>query len=671
MCYDDENVYVAIKCYSTGKDFIVSSLKRDYGFRSNDNISLLFDTFNDNTNAFLFGINPFGARREALISNGGRSFDDFVNSWDNKWKGESKIYENYWVAEIAIPFKTLRFKDGSKRWRFNAYRNDLQVNEITSWKNIPRANMLMDLNFMGDIIWDKPLKKPGKNISLIPYLSGKVSKNHEENESTIGGFNGGADAKIAISSGLNLDLTANPDFSQVEVDQQVTNLDRFEIFFPERRQFFLENADLFGGFGQDRVNPFFSRRIGVAYDTLNEVNVQNTIYYGARLSGKVNEKMRIGLLTMQTAKQQENDLPSFMYTVAAVEQRVFQRSNIALMFVNKQAMSTEGFGDTTDPYNRVVALEYRLASADNYWTGKFSNQMAFTPNDDQQKFAHVGSLQYNRRKFRLDWRQIYVGNGMDAQVGFVPRKDYIQLRPRAEYRLFPEKGAFSQHNVGIENRWFFKLGIEEDLIREGFAFWERITEVYWNSNFRNGTRLDFRVSNNYVYLYDDFDPTRIQEDSIFLSAGTDYNFTNFSTSYNSDRRKKFSFEIRPTVGQFYGGLRAGVRGRFDYRFQPYGTISLRYNYNHIELGDNFETANLWLVGPRLDLTFSKKIFLTTFIQYNNQSDNLNINARFQWRFKPVSDFFLVYSDNYLTDPFSQFSVRNRALIAKITYWLNL
>jgi len=129
--------------------------------------------------------------------------------------------------------------------------------------------------------------------------------------------------------------------------------------------------------------------------------------------------------------------------------------------------------------------------------------------------------------------------------------------------------------------------------------------------------------------------------------------------------------IEPSIGSFYNGFRAGVQGSFTYRYQPYGFISLDYTYNHIKLDAPFKTANLWLVGPRIDLTFTKKLFLTTFFQYNNQLDNLNINARFQWRFKPVSDFFLVYTDNYLTEPFGQFGSRNRALVAKLTYWFNL
>ena len=673
MTYDDDYLYVATKCYSSDNNFLTPSLKRDYGFRNNDNISLLFDTYNDQTNAFLFGMNSEGVRREALISNGGRERDAMDSSWDNKWDGEAEKYENYWIAEFAIPFKTIRYTEGSTKWRFNSYRNDTQINEISSWVNIPQNNILMDLTYMGKMIWDEPLKKPGTNVSLIPYTAGSVFRDFEdinETEATTN-FAIGGDAKIAVTSGLNLDLTINPDFSQVEVDQQVTNLDRFEIFFPEKRQFFLENADLFGSFGPSRANPFFSRRIGVAIDTATGQNIQNTILYGARLSGKIHNKLRVGLLNMQTAKQLDNDLPSFNYTVAAIEQQVFKRSNIAFMAVNKQAINASDFSNGLNKYNRVAGLEYRLASDNNYWTGKTNFFKAFTPTPEKDKYSHFTQLIYNRRKYRLEWAHLFVGAGYDAEVGFVPRKDILLISPEASLNFYPNKGNINQHNIGFDSRWIFKTGRDGNEVLTEFGLADAGVEAFWFFSFNNTARLRFNVDYNRVLLLSDFDPTRIQEDDIFLNAGDIFRFTNFQLGYSSSQLNLFEWELRPSIGSFYNGFRAGVSGEFTYKFPPFGSLSLDYNFNHIRLDAPFEKANLWLIGPKFDLTFSKKLFLSTFIQYNNQFDNLNINARFQWRFKPVSDFFIVYTDNYLTNPFDQFGVRNRALVAKITYWLNL
>lgn len=673
LSYDDENIYVAAICHAESNDFIVESLRRDYGFRSNDNISFLFDTYSDTNNAFMFGMNPYGVRREAFISNSGRNRNAFDPSWDNKWDGASKKYDNYWICELAIPLKTIRYKEGTTKWRFNSYRNDSQSNEITSWINIPREYILMDLTYMGELNFEKPLPKAGPNISLIPFINTSATRDFEDDtqSGTQTNFDFGGDAKISVSSSLNLDLTVNPDFSQVDVDAQVTNLDRFEIFFPERRQFFLENADLFGGFGAGRMNPFFSRRIGVSQDTTTGNNIQNTIYGGARLSGKLNENFRVGLLSMMTAPQQENDLPTFNYSVVAAEHRVFSRSNIAAIFVNKQSVNAEGFGETFDTYDRVAGLEYRIGSSNNFWSGKVSYMQAITPNDKEQKFAQFTQVTYNRRKYRLEWAHAFVGDGFDAETGFVPRRDILLISPEASIRFFPKSPDIVQTSFNLDTRWIYKLGKDDNEIIEDFALEENGIEFNWNLNFTNTSNLSWSVDYTNLTLLDDFDPTRIQNDDVFFSAGRKFKNTLTTLSYRSDTRKIFRYSFNPFVGRFFDGLRTGIRGDVGFRFQPYGTIRLNFNYNHIKLDAPFVTSNLWLIGPRIDLTFTKKHFLTTFIQYNNQIDNLSINTRFQWRFAPASDLFIVYSDNYGNDDFNSFTSRNRGIVAKLTYWLNI
>ena len=673
MTYDDAFLYVGVKCYSISDEYITPSLRRDYSFFGNDNVSILFDTYNDRTNAFFFGMNPFGVRREALISDGGRTPGSFSGSWDNKWLGESKIHKGYWVAEFAIPFKTLRFNPGSDRWRFNSYRYDTQRNEISTWMRIPQNQIIQDIAFMGEMHWEQPLEKTGKNISIIPYAIGGAFRDYTdpEQQGPVATRNIGGDAKVAITSALNLDLTVNPDFSQVEVDQQVTNLDRFEIRFPEKRQFFLENADLFGSFGNRRVNPFFSRRIGIAVDTATGQNIQNPIRFGARLSGKLNENLRIGLLNMQTAPEAENGLPGFNYTVAALQQKVFSRSNLSFILVNKQGVNQDNYQGSYNPYNRLAGLEYRLATPDNTWSGKYFHHQAITPSDEKHKFSTGLSLEYLKRRFRLEWAHIYVGHGFDAEVGFVPRRDYLLLSPEFQLYFYPQNDFINTHDFTVDTRLFFKPGNDGNNLLPAWGNSDRQLTADWEINFRDNSRGQLGYQYDYIFLLRDFDPTRIQADSVFLQAGSTHTFHSAYVSYRSDRRKVFSYDFQPTLGQFYNGIRTGLQGSFTWRYQPYGFVSLDYTYNYIKLAAPFEPVNLWLVGPRIDLTFSKKLFLTTFIQYNNQLDNLNINARLQWRFQPVSDFFLVFTDNYLTDPFSQFSVRNRAIVAKLTYWLNL
>jgi len=673
FCADDEFLYVAAVCYSNGDKFQVPTLKRDYGFRDSDNISILFDTYNDNTNALLFGINAYGSRREATIANGGRKGSDFDNSWDNKWYGDASRYEDKWIGEIAIPFKALRFNDGIDSWRINAYRYDAQCNEITTWISIPRNRILMDMSYMGNLVWDKPLKKSSSNISVIPYVIGSSLRDFEDLDESDPQLktNIGGDVKVGITSGLNLDLTINPDFSQVEVDQQVTNLDRFEIFFPEKRQFFLENADLFGNFGDSNLNPFFSRRIGVALDTTTGVNIQNPVHYGARLSGKVNEKLRVGLLNMQTASDQTNGLPIFNYSIIAVEQKVQSKSTVAFIAQNKQAIKPNDFNGDFDSFNRLVGLEYRYFSENDKWFGKASLMRVFSETAQSQNYANFLRIGYNVRRWQGSWEHSIIGNGFDAQMGFVPRKDILKISPLVVLNFYPEKSKISNHNLSFSYDQFFKLGKEVDSIVDEFQSVENRIKIEHENRFSSGIRFDYYAEYFDIFLLNNFDPTRVQDEDIFLSAGSSYQFLNFGIDYSSDNRKKFIYSFNSVVGQFFNGTRINFGTNLTYRFRPYGSIALQVNYNRLELEAPFKKTDLWLVGPKLDMSFSKTVFLTSFFQYNNQLDNLNINTRLQWRFRPASDLFFVYTDNYLTDSFSQFEKRNRAFVLKINYWLSL
>ncbi len=665
--YDETNLYVGIKCYSAGNNYVVPTLQRDFRAGGNDNITLLIDPFNDRINAFLFGTNPLGVQREGLVSGGGASIDNFSVAWDNKWRCEAVIHEGFWTAEMEIPLSILRFNPGNDTWAFNSYRFDTQNNEQSSWQHIPRNQWIFNLAFMGDLLWDKAPEKSGSGgLSLIPYAITGFSKNHELNEDLKSTYNFGGDAKIAVNASLNLDLTFNPDFSNVEVDQQVTNIDRFEIFFPERRQFFLENADLFGGFGRERVNPFFSRRIGVSQDTLTGNAIQNTIYAGARLSGKLTDDLRVGLLTMQTAPDVNNGLPDYNYSIVSLQQRLFSRSNIGVIFVNKQAFSEIGVGSENQPFNRVVGLDYNLATDDNTWTGKVYVQRSFSPVNLGLPYATGTYLRYNKRKYYLEWDQNFVGEGFNAEVGFVPRTNFIRIKPEGGLWYYQQDGLFNQHGPNFQYDYTFTPGTGKSD--------EQFTLGY-EAEFSTNARLNFRLQNDYVKLIEGFDPTGT--DSKELEGGTDFRYTSAMLSFRSNNQRIFSYSLRPNIGEYYNGSRYGLGGDFNYRFQPYGQITLDYSYNYFKMPYLDSYRQTVLLSPRVDLTLNKKLFLTTVVQYNSQITNMNVNARLQWRFAPVSDVFIVYTDNYfvdyIDDPSNRFlsEIRNRSLVAKVTYWLNI
>ncbi len=249
VTYDDKFLYVGSVCYTENeKDYVINSLRRDFRSSGNDAFYFIINPFNDRMSGYYFGTSPYGVQSEAIIMNGGaalsRESPSTNPSWDNKWYVEVTQYDDRWVAEMAIPFSTLRFKEGVDEWRVNFCRVDYGHNEYSNWNHIPRNFSFSSLANTGIMVWDKAPVKPGANISVIPYVTTGLAKDYEENMPASWVKGVGGDAKIGLTSSLSLDLTINSDFSQVEVDEQVTNLDRFEIYFPEKRQFFLENNDL-------------------------------------------------------------------------------------------------------------------------------------------------------------------------------------------------------------------------------------------------------------------------------------------------------------------------------------------------------------------------------------------------------------------------------------------
>jgi hypothetical protein len=256
FCYDDKNLYLVAVCYKPrAGENMVESLRRDFNFGKNDNFLIFLDTFDDLTSGLSFGANAEGAQWDGLMYEGGK----VDLNWDNKWTSSVKNDDEKWIFEAAFPFKTLRYKKGIREWGINLSRNDLKLPEKSSWAPVPRQFPTAALAYTGTLVWDEEPPPPGPNISIIPYVLGNVSKDYENDKTVVYKGDIGGDVKIGVTSSLNLDLTINPDFSQVEVDRQVTNLDRFELFFPERRQFFLENADIFANFGYATLRPFFSR----------------------------------------------------------------------------------------------------------------------------------------------------------------------------------------------------------------------------------------------------------------------------------------------------------------------------------------------------------------------------------------------------------------------------
>jgi hypothetical protein len=424
------------------------------------------------------------------------------------------------------------------------------------------------------------------------------------------------------------------------------------LCFPERRQFFLENGDLFANFGYQTIRPFFSRRIGLGVP----------ITYGARLSGKINKDWRIGAMNIQTGKVDDISLPAQNFSVMAVQRRVFSRSNISAILINKESLNYIPSQDPNRPvysnYHRNAGIEYNLASANNIWTGKFMALKSFNPGSSARDLVVAGNLRYFSRNWLLNWRHEYVGSDYTAEVGFVPRRGYFRLNPQVGYLFFPKGTRILSHGPTLNSSNFFN---------ESFKTTDHENYLTYGITFRSQSKVLAWIAHDYVKLLAPFDPTNLGGDT--LATGTNHIWNSTGAEFVSKPQSLFTYNLSTRYGGYYAkGTRFNFMGEMGYRFQPYVSLAVAASYNDIQLPEEWGQTTFWLVGPRIDVTVTNKIFFTAFAQYNEQIQNLNLNTRFQWRFKPASDLFIVYTDNYLPAPFS---VKNRALVIKFTYWWNV
>lgn len=637
MTYDDKAFYIAFSFRDTipGKR-IVESFRRDFVFSNNDNFLVFFDTFLDQTNGFTFGLSASGAKWDGVMHSGQGS----NLNWDCKWESRVKHFDDRWTAEMRIPFKSIRYTSGGQIWNANFSRLDIKSDEKSSWAPVPRQFPTSSLAYAGIVRFEEPLPKSKMMLSLIPYIYGSYVENNETPPISPWKKDFGFDAKIGFSSSMNLDVTFNPDFAQVEVDQQVTNIDRFELFFPEKRQFFLENSDLFSGFGNETTTPFFSRRIGL----------DAPVIAGARLSGKIGNDWRIGFMNMTT--QETRDHLARNFSVLSVQKKVFARSNLGFILVNKEFLNQPV---NSGLFNRVAGLDYNLASKDNFWTGKFFYHRSFQPGNPGKQYAQEASIEYMKKHIQAEIIHRSVGENYLAESGYVPRTGYQFISPEVSYLFVPNKLVVS-HGPAVDFKYYFDpefRKIEHENIFE------------YKFEFHDRSALKIGYQDIFIKLEKDFDPTHVSDAR--LPAGSSHHFGGVFVNFLSNRKTMFSYQGEAATGTFYNGNIGYIQGELGYRYQPYINFSVNFNYTDMHLQQPFEHTRLWLFGPKMDVTFTDKLFWSTFVQYNEQINNMNINMRLQWRYQPVSDFFVVYTDNYIPGSWNS---RNRALVLKMTYWLN-
>ncbi|MFK5972014.1 MAG: DUF5916 domain-containing protein [Flavobacteriaceae bacterium] len=628
IAYTAETFYVAVVCYdSRPNELVVSSARRDANLDNTDAFIFILDTYKDNQNGFVFGTNSLGVEYDAQVDNEGQfnfnanlqqggAVGGFNLNWDGSWKVKTEVGPYGWSAEFAIPLRTLRFQ-GGKDWGVNFRRNIRKTNEVVYWASLPIGFNLNRLSLAGNLT-GLDLKSPG-NLKVIPYILGQVSNNFEQAGSKAKyAAELGGDIKYSITPSLTLDMTYNTDFAQVEVDQQQVNLDRFNLFFPEKRSFFLENAGLFSVGSPGEVDLFFSRRIGIGDDG-NLV----PIIGGARLSGKLNQT-NVGLLTMFTDDVKEVGIEKNNFTVARVNHEFKGRSAIGAILVNREGIGAE------DDFNRTIAIDGKLG------LGKKARMFGFyakTSSVDEAENEHAFKFQtdYKWNNWLINGGYTEVGKGFNPEVGFLRRSGFrkaeglvlyhfrpknenskiLELRPHVSYRGYWDFDGFLETSfLHIDNHWEFKNGME-------FHTGMNVTT--------EGLLEEFEIS-----------------DGIWVQPGV-YNHLESQQIFFTNMSKPISFSLRSVMGGSFGGSRYLNSGTLRLRFGDKFNTSFTYMYNKFNLPMGKFSANVFI--SQLSYSFKPNLYVQGLIQNNTVEKAWAYNFRLGWLQEANTGLFVVYNHN--------------------------
>jgi len=649
IAYTDDTFYVSVVCYDKRpKDLVVSDARRDANLDNTDSFIFIVDTYKDGQNGFIFGTNSQGVEYDAQVDNEGQgnfnanrqqggTIGGFNLNWDASWEVQTQVGDFGWSAEFAIPLRTLRFQSG-KDWGINFRRNIRKSNEIVYWAPIPLGFTLNRLSLAGTLT-NLDLRSPG-NLKFIPYVLGKLEKDYEQVDSSLDfSPDVGGDIKYSITPSLTLDVTYNTDFAQVEVDDQQVNLDRFNLFFPEKRPFFLENAGLFTVGSPGEVDLFFSRRIGIG----EEGNLV-PIIGGARLSGKLN-RTNVGLLSMFTEDVDEAGIDKNNFSVARVNHEFKGRSALGAVMINRSSLETD------NDYNRTVAIDGKLGLGNKARMSGFYAR-TYDPNDTINAHAFKFQTDYLWNNWEMRVAYTEVGQGFNPEVGFLLRSAFRKPEALVLYRLRPKnensKILELRPHVSYRGYWDFD-GFQET----GFLHLDN----HWE--FKSGLEVHTGMNITTEGVVDDFDIS----DGVTIPAGT-YNHTEGQLVLFTNRSKPVSINVRSVMGGSFGGSRYLNSGTISFRQGDNLNLDLTYQNNQFDLPGGDFSANIF--RSQLSYAFTPSIYLQGLVQNNTVNKLWAVNFRFSWLKRANTGLFIVYNHNFIDgSPF------NNSFIIKYTRMLDL
>jgi Domain of unknown function (DUF5916) len=663
LLFTSTMLYIGVTCFDSEPSKIVTTdSRRDSGLSGQDFFQVILDTYHDRQNGFIFGTNAVGIQYDAQVRNEGETLRGGppgglgggntsgagagVNvNWDGSWVVKTRVTETGWTAEFAIPLRTLRYGPPPQIWGVNFSRAIERKRELVYWSPVSRIYTITRLSSAGEL---RGLDVPApRDFKLMPYAISSANRNFGSAVERAYDKNGdwGIDGKIGVTSSATLDLTYNTDFAQVEVDEQQINLTRFNLLFPEKRPFFLENRGLFAVGRPGEIDLFFSRRIGV-----NENGTLLPIQGGARLTGKAGG-VNIGLLNMQT--ESVGASPGNNFTAARVNKDLRNRSSLGAMFVNREGTGSLA-GDHN--YNRTYSVDGKLGVRQAVTLSAFAARTE-TPGLSEDDYAYSSAVEFRTRTWETTLSYAEVGDNFNPEVGFLERPDgYRQVstslrrhvrtaglatlglrefEPHASYESYWGFDGFQETaTLHIDGRWDFESG-------------NQITSTALNIQYE-GLREPFEVYPGVVV------PAGSYRSPYFLAQG------------NTDRRRWISFSMNSNIGGFLSGSQISVAPTINIRHGGRLTSSVRLTRNDIDLPQGDFVTNL--ASARMTYNFSTLINASALIQYNDRTRRWSTNLRFNWLRTAATGLYIVYND---TERFSGLGPVSRAFVIKFSHMLDV
>ena len=637
VLFDKDNIYLSFVMYDSQPDRITArDLRRDSRMETDDSIAVILDTFDDSRNGFIFQVNPLGTKYDALLRN-----ESQINSdWDEKWEAAAQITDEGWQVEIAIPWQALRYQTGSHTWGIDFRRELRRRNEEMAWSNYHRGFRFTQISQGGSLIGLEDLSLT-QRFRFQPYASGggsRVNASDEPYSDATGGI-GVEDFKVQITPNLTADFTANTDFAQVEDDTERVNLSRFSLFYPEKRDFFLESANNFAfgpsqrGHGGPSLSLMHSRRVGLVEGEAVP------IIYGAKMTGKIGST-NLGLMNVQT--NDSEFAPSENYTAIRVRQDIFERSSVGVLVTNVQ-----GGGD----HNRIMGVDgtfrfFDYLSIAGYYAGSDDSRIEGNP------YVGAFSAGWNSDLWELSGGYQVIDDDFESRLGYVRQTGIKSQNYRASWKPRPERWeAMRQIRFSTSMNYLTDMSGEK-LTSEA--------EASVDFSFESGDSINFNYGRVFDRLYDEFEPS----EGVTIPIG-EYEWDEWRVFGRTYSARKVSGRFWVSGGGYYNGARLSASPSITVRFNENFTLSPGYSYNTVDLPTGaFDTHTVTL---RTVYNFNDQWLTNALVQYNSVSGRMSIFARLQYVLRGGFDnVFLVYkqSAHYLGD---YDGLTDRQVLAKVTY----